>query len=139
MNTDWLIEYPLGFKGYSFLIQDDGDVCYAYLANNDGFIAHVWLYNRTESPTEYPWVTKNFDADLPQKNPIDFIAKSTFHLPISEDEFHIESSISDDSVNGEVKIFIRQQLIACINEQVAVGQSLFASKAGPFARPMVSK
>ena len=137
MKIDWLIEYPLGFKGRSLLIEDDGDVCYAYIATQEGFIAHVWLYNRTEAPVEWPWLAKNFNPDVPQKNPVNFVSTSAFQLPISEEEFHIESSISANSVNGVVKVFLRKRLIACLNEDVGVGQSLLASKAGPLATPLL--
>ncbi len=127
----------MGCNGLSLFIEDDGDVCYAYLANGKGILAHVWMYNRTEAPIKYPWITGSAAIGEAHKNPKEFVSEKNISLPDNEDDFRIESSIDVSAKEGEVKIFIKKTHFATLNLGETIGYSLLAAKPSPLANPLV--
>ena len=123
---------------YSVVFEDDGRVAYAYLLNPSGsIVADVWLYNCCYTPVEPEWKDPK---NMPFINPQAYVNES------EHDAFHAVDSISDvkidwcnDAENVKVRIYIRNKYFASLDEGVAPGSSLFASKDGPLAKVLNSQ
>jgi hypothetical protein len=112
---------------YCIIIEDDGDVGYAYLLNAERkIVSDVWLYNRAPTPEGHDWETDPDNA--PFLNSERFLRVGDFLLPHDADDFSVQW-------NGvEALVFVRNQLIAMLADGAKPGWSSRVSHDGPLAR-----
>jgi len=113
---------------YSIVIDDDGEVAYAYLYKNSDIVGDVWLYNQASTPLIAIWEEKN----LPFLNPQEFI-KDVIPPIRNEDEIAITWTHLSNNEFEHVLIYIRNKLIAKISVGSTPGWSTCVAKSGPLA------
>lgn len=115
---------------YSLIIEDNGQVAYAYLLSGENIISDVWLYNQQETPSNIKWTDRD---SMPFLNPKEYILANTLMNPILSDlDVNLDWTYEDILV--EVKIYIRKETIAILRPGLCPGISLLACKNGPLAR-----
>ena len=114
---------------YSVIVEDDGKVAYAYLLNDNTIVGDVWLYNQFPAPDEVNW--KN-NTDLPFLNPKEFTNEEIVPVLI-DDDIDLKCLLSNDNQLQEVKIYIRQRLLAKLSPGSKPGWSCIVMKDGPLA------
>jgi len=119
-------------SGLRLLVEDTGDVCYAYIRESSGEICgDVWLYNRLPPPLEKPWKS---GGSTPYLNPAEYVRQQTaLLLPESPSEFSVDWQRENNEIRALVSI--NSTVIAKIAPGERPGFSLLASKKGPLAKP----
>ena len=115
---------------YELLIEDDGQVCYAYLYDADGKISgHVWLYNRGPNP-------KSFEdpRGAPPRNPEEFVADERIALPESGEDVSAQWWRTGGVLYA--RVFIRKALVGILAPGTKPGWSALAKKDGPVAKAL---
>jgi len=121
---------------YSVVIEDNGQVCYAYLLEDKEIISDVWLYNSAETPITTDWGTSD---DMPFMNP-----RSFSH---DENRIIIEGDLDQALVNWKfierklekANLVLNGQLIAILKPGAKPGWSINAKNDGPLAKPLFSE
>ncbi|MEM8940479.1 MAG: hypothetical protein AAGC64_14165 [Bacteroidota bacterium] len=67
---------------FSLIIDDNGQVCYAYLLKGEEVIGDVWLYNQSNAPASVNW---NDVESMPFLNPLEYIDDSVRFSPFTKD------------------------------------------------------
>ena len=118
----------------SIIIEDDGNVAYAYLLKDNDVIGDVWLYNQAITPAHTIWDKDN----MPFLNSLDYLDISKMISPIlSIDEVYVLWTFPND-INIGAKIFIRDKLIAQLGQDDFPGWSTSVIKDGPLAKKLYS-
>jgi hypothetical protein len=130
-DKGFVCEFASPDGGETVVIEDDGEVCYAYILNDRGAISgDVWLYNRCPTPVGPEWHNRE---NLPFANPASFVNQnSTFRPPAHANEFAVEWDDADGV--SIAKVFLNQTYFAELMIGSRPGWSLLASKDGPLAQ-----
>ena len=117
---------------YSFIIEADGKVCYAYLLHNNKIVGDVWIGNQVAQNDEHDFSDPSL---MPFLNPKEYLFTS--HELIKEFE---PISISwDISFNHKrVTICFSDNIIVRLEEGVYPGWSNRVIKNGPLAKTIDS-
>jgi len=117
-------------ESYSLIIEDDGQVTYAYLLKDEEIIGDVWLYNQKESPLQVDW--RDVEK-MPFLNPKEFIKENISPI-INENEIKLDWHVLNNGETvKEVDIFINEKLIAKLAPGYKPGWSKTVVKSGPLA------
>jgi hypothetical protein len=129
----FLLEKKFGPGPWSLVIDDDGEVCYAYLCRGREIVGDVWLYNRAPTPLELPWEVGDAKDGMPFLNPAPYVREPDFALPAGEDDFRVESEIDEAGSPVSVSIFVKGKLLARLGPGDLPGYSRLARTDGPLA------
>lgn len=111
----------------NLVIEDDGQVAYAYLLKDGKPASVVWLYNRAPEPEKL----ERPEEPGPIVNPKPFVAEMDFELPAHEYQFEIDWPTPES-----VAISIHDRLHATLNTKEAFGRCVLASRDGPVAKSL---
>lgn len=129
--TEFYLQVHCEFDSYySVIIEDDGQVAYAYMYFGEDIVADVWLYNQAETPKETIWVKEK----MPFLNPAEYVKKGIFISPlIDESEVRCEWIENSDGLI-EVEILLRENFVAGMAAGSLPGWSALVVKDGPLAQ-----
>jgi len=117
-------------KNYSVVIEDNGQVAYAYLLKDGNIVSDVWLYNQIKTPEISDWPNKE---SLPFLNSKEYTFNDGFIRSIqSREDFEViweniaEQIIVRIIILGKIKVQMDS------NEKIGLSNNIF--KTGPLAR-----
>ena len=114
---------------FSVIIEDDGKVAYAYLLSKKEIISDVWLYNQEKTPKSINWQNRN---NMPFLNPQNYILDK-FIAPLNDrTDVSLDWNYIHDLI--EVKLYIRNEMIAILEPNAFPGWSVLAKIDGPLAK-----
>lgn len=113
------------------VVEDDGDVAYAYLQDSDAIVGDVWLYNRGQTPEQPP--CREGPSKMPFLNPSAF-SRDVLEPITTETEVTLEWEFDHDGVLTRARLFIRDELVAVLAPGAKPGWCRNAAKDGPLAR-----
>jgi hypothetical protein len=111
----------------SLVIDDDGRVAYAYLRLGEQIVGDVWLYNVLPTPESVNWADR---SQMPFLNPRPFCCDE------APARLNDDSRIEVRWLADGAELFVDEELTARIHVGDKPGQSRFAVKANPLARPL---
>jgi hypothetical protein len=110
------------------VVEDDGNVCYAYLIQQGSIVSDVWLYNHGTAPLLPPW--KSPDARPPFQNSSEFLLDpQPMGIPSPE-----ELSVVWDTEEGHVVVCLSNVPLAWLTEGAKPGWSARVKRDGPVAQ-----
>lgn len=110
----------------SVVLEDDGEVAYAYLLVDGRIVSDVWLYNAVLPDPDEVWVAKN----LPFQN------RASHGADGGVPRLRPESDVALDWSQWEVAIEIDGILVARMKADIKPGWSLGATSPSAFALPL---
>lgn len=121
------------FVSYSVILDDDGQVGYAFLLQDRDIISDVWLYNVYPTTKTLGWQNRE---DFPFLNRLDYIKDEIFEPIKSDDEIDIVWKFNGSELQ-EVSISIRNTLRVVMTPGSKPGKSNWVIKDGPLAKKMI--
>jgi hypothetical protein len=115
---------------YSVVVEDDGEVAYAYLLDGEEIVGDVWLYNNGEAPATFPWKE---GKKMPFTNPKVFLKENMHLLPIENND-EVSVIWSNYGNGAEAIVTIRGEIIAKLQSGSKPGWSKLVVKEGPLAK-----
>jgi hypothetical protein len=115
--------------GWEVIIEDDGEVCYAYLRHNEKIVSDAWLYNVAPTPELPPW--KDRSRRPPFLNPRQYVVEfPTIRRILKDDDWRLNWRQEDSTA----EIYVDGALIALLREGAKPGWSIDAASDGPCAK-----
>jgi hypothetical protein len=109
------------------VLEDDGEVAYAYLFKNGRIVGDVWLYNVGDAPPTVNWHDRD---SMPFRNP------EQYCLPNDLPRLTSSTPVSVQWSETDVMIFIDGLACARMEEGSKPGWSRTARIEGPLAKPL---
>jgi hypothetical protein len=111
---------------YSVMVEDNGEVCYAYFLSDSQTTGFVWLYNRGQAPD-----TISGTRNEPVKNPRKYVLDLDFQPADSVQDFEAIWKVREGI--PECALYLRQKLLAVVGNGDNPGWNINAKSDGPFA------
>lgn len=125
--TAFTVRIPSDETEEHVVIEDDGEVAYAYYVRHDAIASYVWLYNRAPSPEG---IVQREDGK-PPLNPKQFVAPMPWSpLPTKDDFEALFRHAGDDHETA----ILRGTLYAMMRADESPGWCLGAAEDGPVAQ-----
>jgi hypothetical protein len=125
-NESLLLRFDAPGKTLALMLEDDGNVAYAYLLEGEEIVGDVWLYNVAESPLEVEWDP----SAMPFLNPKKFCREDK--VPRMREESLVDCKWSSRGV----EVTIDGVLMARLEVGAKPGWSKLAACSGPLANPL---
>jgi len=116
---------------HSFVVEDDGRVCYLYLLESRRMVGDVWLYNAIPASDEPEWKRPDARALMPFRNPPQFGRQDADRLDSSSD-LQVNWYDDDAAVGGD--LFVDGEHWASLSTGDRPGRSRNALRDGPLAK-----
>ena len=119
-----------GHENFSIVIEDDGNVCYAYLLDGDEIIGDVWLYNQSPTPEFVDW---NDSLSMPFLNPKVYVDESIeIEVFTDNSNIYLNWNFKEEKLES-VSIYLENKLIAILKPSCKPSWSSLVKKDGPLA------
>jgi hypothetical protein len=128
--NDFFLSFTSQDEMHSVVIEDDGNVAYAYLLRDRKIVGDVWLYNQKPTPARPEWDDK---TKIPFLNPASYIQQPKIFRQITQDSEVRVEWLQRNGVTGAA-IYIRGELHATVFEGEKPGSCRLAKNDGPLAK-----
>ena len=120
---------------FSVIIEIDGKTCYAYLLKDQRIIGDVWLYNNIDTPNNVDWYDK---SGMPFLNPRAYAIDAPIFIITSPEDVNLKWTFKEYCRLEKVEIYIKNTLVAVMNENSKPGWSINAKVDGPLAKVLAN-